>query len=153
MNEHLPIRVYVDACPGRNCAGLGVFMDVNLTTVEFATGVRGHYTTTTAEAYALLMGIDVVKTMLEGYLALTNKARIPGVIFMSDSETLVRKVAGVESRGPPKNERLARVVRAALDDLKRGLMIAVSVEFTKSEHNPADALASRGLAKWKERWR
>ena len=146
----MELRVYTDASLSKFVIGVGV----KVTSIEgirfdLEVPIKPGLTSTEAELYALLIGIDVVKSVVHCH----KMKRKADITFFTDCEPALRSVFGFSNPRSQSTRALAKRVTKALDKANRTHFKSWKLQPIKSASNQADRLARAARDRWKSIWK
>jgi hypothetical protein len=151
MDPAEPMKVYTDASISKFVIGVGVKVIMPSEGIRFELGVptKPGLNSTEAELYALLIGIDTVKSVIHCH----KMKRQVDVIFYTDCEPALRSVFGFSTPRSEAAKTLAKKVKRNLDKAKRTHYKTWSLQPVRSASNQADKLARAARERWRAIWK
>lgn len=146
----MDIRVFTDASLSKFVIGVGVLVSsADGIRFELSVPIKPGINSTEAELYALLIGIDAVKSVIHCH----KIKRKVSVTFYIDCEPALRSVFGFSVPRSQAARALAKKVAKALDKANKTHFKSWKLQPIKSANNQADHLARSARERWKQIWK
>jgi len=147
----MKLKVFTDASLSQFVIGAGVRISSNKDGIRFDLGVpvKPGLTSTEAELYAMLIGIDAVKSLIHCH-KIKRKAE---VTFYTDCESAFRFIFGASTPRSEATKTLAKKVRKSLDRAKKTHFKSWNLLTVKSASNQADKIARAARERWRSIWK